>query len=145
MMRTLTICTLADGLKIAYNRIFRRREMDAIIDYAECRYLDGKYQATIRAEHPGFMTLASEIASTFKKFEGINYVETSLFDPAEMVEYAVIIQRKDKLTPAQVSGQLRIALERIASITDDTDRIARDAVLECREIAITVLVEAGYR
>ena len=135
---------IINTFKAAYNKMFRKREIAEICKLAELHYDGENYMVTLEAEHPIIAMFLREVVELFRKTGGINYIETSMFDPVGVQMYSIIIQPQRGLTPAKLNRKLRDALERIAEMTGDETRIDRDIVLETIEIANVALMECGY-
>lgn len=117
-------------LQALYNRLFRRKELEAILHSAhiEPGHMD------LMIEHPSVAVIASELAQFFIKAGGVNYVEFEMVDRATIGYFIVTIQRRRAASPSQVNGKLKEALEKIA-----------DGDATPAETALNVLKELRYR
>lgn len=123
--------TIERVIRVLYNRVFRREEMNLMLEHVHFEH--GKMEITAR--HEAVSIIASELGKYFQECGGVNYIEMQMFDPATIGLFTVTIRKARGLEPSQVNDKLRHALESIYELTDDKS---------ARETARLTLVELGY-
>lgn len=128
-------------LKATYNRIFKREQIAALFKRME--FQDNTLK--VLAEHPTIAIIANEIGKSFIKAGAVNYLEMTMFDPATIGFFTILVtpQKHGVLAQGQIINKYRDALERIAADPHNAAEIAQSALRAVKPAAAPTPREDG--
>ena len=121
------------GLRVLYNRIFRRQQRAAIIKEFKFEESQGRFHASAQIDGD-FREFTRTLVDVFRSQNGVNYVNFRVYDEISMEVYVVSIQRDNGVRPEHANVILRLALTQIVGLErmDSTSYdIARNALWGC--------------
>lgn len=124
-----------------FNRTFRRKQLDAVLK--EFKYSNGNLDIVM--EHPSVPVIARALIEFFKRTKGVNFVEFTVIDHANMEPYTISIRKTANPTPSEINEILRGALECIANPPPEFPQYTTLTMIWMKEQAESALKMCGYR